>query len=82
MLDCFHIKCLQQPPNPNPNPTLFPGTHLLSFGLLATLGKVVIFCNIKFHAQYLTLAGKSSLAIQFVENQFVDSYDPTIENSE
>ncbi len=27
-------------------------------------------------------AGKSSLVIQFVENQFVDSYDPTIENSE
>jgi Ras family protein len=26
--------------------------------------------------------GKSSLVIQFVENQFVDSYDPTIENSE
>ena len=26
-------------------------------------------------------AGKSSMVIQFVENQFVDSYDPTIENS-
>jgi Ras family protein len=25
--------------------------------------------------------GKSSLAVQFVENQFVDSYDPTIENT-
>ncbi|WAR04156.1 RHEB-like protein [Mya arenaria] len=25
--------------------------------------------------------GKSSLTIQFVQNQFVDSYDPTIENS-
>lgn len=25
--------------------------------------------------------GKSSLAIQFVEDQFVDSYDPTIENT-
>ncbi|CAO1377677.1 unnamed protein product [Diamesa hyperborea] len=25
--------------------------------------------------------GKSSLSIQFVENQFVDSYDPTIENT-
>ena len=27
------------------------------------------------------LSGKSSLAIQFVEGQFVDSYDPTIENT-
>ena len=25
--------------------------------------------------------GKSSLTIQFVENQFVDAYDPTIENT-
>ena len=27
-------------------------------------------------------SGKSSITIQFVEGQFVDSYDPTIENSE
>lgn len=26
--------------------------------------------------------GKSSLIIQFVEGHFVDSYDPTIENSQ
>ena len=25
--------------------------------------------------------GKSSLAIQFVQGQFVDAYDPTIENT-
>lgn len=30
---------------------------------------------------YVCPAGKSSLTIQFVEGQFVDSYDPTIENS-
>ena len=28
------------------------------------------------------LLGKSSLVIQFVDNHFVNSYDPTIENSE
>ena len=35
----------------------------------------IILCHCLF------VAGKSSLTIQFVENQFVDSYDPTIENS-
>ena len=29
----------------------------------------------------LFFIGKSSLTIQYVEGQFVDSYDPTIENS-
>lgn len=29
----------------------------------------------------LVFVGKSSVTIQFVENHFVDSYDPTIENS-
>lgn len=29
----------------------------------------------------LLFPGKSSLSIQFVDGQFVDSYDPTIENS-
>ncbi|OWK06788.1 hypothetical protein Celaphus_00012381, partial [Cervus elaphus hippelaphus] len=29
----------------------------------------------------LSFIGKSSLTIQFVEGQFVDSYDPTIENT-
>ena len=28
------------------------------------------------------ISGKSSLAIQFVQGQFVDHYEPTIENSE
>uniref|UniRef100_A0A803VIS3 GTP-binding protein Rheb n=1 Tax=Ficedula albicollis TaxID=59894 RepID=A0A803VIS3_FICAL len=30
---------------------------------------------------FLCFSGKSSLTIQFVEGQFVDSYDPTIENT-
>lgn len=30
---------------------------------------------------FFSRSGKSSLTIQFVEGQFVDSYDPTIENS-
>lgn len=39
---------------------------------------------ILFHVNSVStcvFAGKSSLTIQFVEGQFVDSYDPTIENS-
>lgn len=34
---------------------------------------------LSFFAHFIT--GKSSLTIQYVEGQFVDSYDPTIENS-
>lgn len=34
-----------------------------------------------FEFSFVFLSGKSSLTIQFVEGQFVDSYDPTIENS-
>jgi Ras family protein len=30
---------------------------------------------------YVTTTGKSSLVIQFTENQFIDSYYPTIENT-
>ncbi|MBN3294498.1 CRGN protein, partial [Polypterus senegalus] len=33
------------------------------------------------YAISVSFAGKSSLTIQFVEGQFVDSYDPTIENT-
>ena len=31
--------------------------------------------------QLLIYIGKSSLTIRYIDNQFVDSYDPTIENS-
>ena len=34
-----------------------------------------------FYLRYVWCIGKSSLAIQFVDNHFVDSYEPTIENS-
>lgn len=37
--------------------------------------------GISYFLFVLLYLGKSSLTIQFVENQFVDSYDPTIENS-
>lgn len=33
-----------------------------------------------YYSSFL-FSGKSSVTIQFVENHFVDSYDPTIENS-
>lgn len=37
--------------------------------------------KITIYIIYDLFEGKSSLSIQFVEGQFVDSYDPTIENS-
>ena len=36
---------------------------------------------IELKNQFVIWTGKSSLTIQFVENQFVDAYDPTIENT-
>lgn len=35
----------------------------------------------QYYDYFCPLAGKSSLCIQFVDGQFVDSYDPTIENT-
>ena len=44
-----------------------------------------LFCSVciihLFIMAILVFVGKSSVTIQFVENHFVDSYDPTIENS-
>lgn len=43
---------------------------------------ILYFCIIHlFMMAILVFVGKSSVTIQFVENHFVDSYDPTIENS-
>jgi Ras family protein len=45
---------------------------------------IIIICRSKgfiFLFFLLFITGKSSLTIQYVEGQFVDSYDPTIENS-
>jgi hypothetical protein len=38
---------------------------------------LVLISNLKI----ILFSGKSSLAIQFVQGQFVDHYEPTIENS-
>lgn len=43
---------------------------------------VLILIKSSLYYIKITITGKSSLIIQFVEGQFVDSYDPTIENSE
>lgn len=47
--------------------------------------KCVLVVECFVHCDLLNMnfcfSGKSSLTIQFVEGQFVDSYDPTIENS-
>lgn len=40
-----------------------------------------LLTGLKLMLTYLFFSGKSSLSIQFVDGQFVDSYDPTIENS-
>ena len=37
--------------------------------------------NWRLQLKIKTISGKSSLAIQFVQGQFVDHYEPTIENS-
>lgn len=62
--------------------------------VLASCGRDLAgsFCSVRapwscyrFSWDFLFLflfSGKSSITIQFVEGQFVDSYDPTIENSE
>ena len=54
------------PPSPLPHPSLTPPSPLPHPSLTPPSPAV----------------GKSSLALQFVNNQFVDYYDPTIENSE
>ena len=41
----------------------------------------VAFQDFAWTESFFYVSGKSSITIQFVEGQFVDSYDPTIENS-
>ncbi|XP_023620320.1 GTP-binding protein Rheb [Myotis lucifugus] len=45
------------------------------------LGKLETCPGVSGSGTHYGLSGKSSLTIQFVEGQFVDSYDPTIENT-
>uniref|UniRef100_A0A9L0JKU2 GTP-binding protein Rheb n=1 Tax=Equus asinus TaxID=9793 RepID=A0A9L0JKU2_EQUAS len=49
--------------------------------LFSLRGKVQHFTEKQGPTGRLAAEGKSSLTIQFVEGQFVDSYDPTIENT-
>ena len=53
----------------------------INYHINKNIGKRKIFKHIFISNLFCFFPGKSSLTIQFVENQFVDSYDPTIENS-
>eukprot|EP01136_Pigoraptor_vietnamica_P040013 Opistho-1_new@909 len=55
-------------------PGLFAARRALSKGMSAPKSR-------KFAVMGFRAVGKSSLTIQFVEGQFVDSYHPTIENT-
>jgi Ras family protein len=48
-----------------------------------SVGELIQLILLYPRAQYnsLTAIGKSSLVVQFTENQFIDSYYPTIENT-
>ena len=51
------------------------------FVVITITCNMTIYCLCVYCVICLFL-GKSSLTIQFVENHFVDNYEPTIENSE
>ena len=57
-----------------------------SFGYFWSVLKIYFNLNVEAEIQILKVifhrsVGKSSLAIQFVQGQFVDYYEPTIENT-
>jgi hypothetical protein len=58
-------------------------TQLLSTFKKPTAHKVFVKLPALLSLQILMLSavGKTSITTQFVENQFSESYDPTIENS-
>lgn len=72
--ECFHLSarplCGGYRENPHPKTSVRRSYVIFKLNIYNQLSHSVV------------VAGKSSLSIQFVQGQFVDSYDPTIENSE
>lgn len=80
---------LQWRPQNRGRSSLWAFVQLVSKWLLPNFASLWSWSGENFHwlfwhqtnFPFLSLSGKSSITIQFVEGQFVDSYDPTIENS-
>lgn len=57
---------------------------MLAVDLLVSSNDSILYflqCILLYNRLLTTILGKSSLAVQFVDGHFVDSYYPTIENT-